>query len=954
MKILIVHDVDLTKGLRRSTFNHSFCLPKYVLNHEFILHYFPHPITDQIRSRDIDAIILDTTFLCYRWLRPRSDYQKIREKYKFIADLPAVKVAFPQDDYDHSAILDEWLDAWQVQTTFSPLANFQEILYPRFGEKGEILSCFCGYVDDLDLLMLEDYRRPFEERTIDVGYRARELPPLFGQLGRLKSEIGRRFVQHAGDRHGLRFDISTRPQDALYGADWIRFLGNCRFFLGSPSGSSLLDPHGAIKDTYLAYNAEHPGASFAEVEAACFPHQDNIYRMAALGPRNFEAAAARVCQILIEDPCWAPMEPDVHYISLQPDFCNIDQVLKRIHDRNATQSMIDACYDLLIGSGAYSYRRFSEQIMDQINRKVHHSLCREPINLVSSRALIAREQQIIHDVYQEQIGQLAERQQAAEAQLAAERQAAEAQLAAERQAAEAQLAAERQAAEAQLATLREELVNRITTITAELSTVRHEYVLRRGPIGALRELLRINDFIDMDGSPKQGSRPTPFARLYFSQRRGLVAAALRQVHALSAKNRIAEHAPTNPSIRKEIAPHTVTMLVPDNRIDRRVLLSGRSLFQAGWQVTIISAPYPEPLDHDQLDFPELSIIRVDTTRSIRIPPAALPKNRIHHGNWERVYFYHHQFLAAALQHQSAVYVAHDLPVLAAAAIAAVEIGASLVYDAHELYPEQFHFSARQKALFTNAEAALIKHADLVTTINGSIAAEMAARYDIVPPELILNAPAVPALPRKGDPLREDLQISHDKRILLYQGSLSLNRNLEGLIAAMAQVASDDIVLVMMGPGTDVSCKLKRIASSDGTLGKRIFFRDAVPQTELLHYTGAAEVGIIPYQSIDLNSRYCTPNKLFDFIVAGLPILANDLPELRKFVHENGFGQVHPLDGPAEMARGIEVMFASDLEGYRQRLAARRHEFVWDVQGEKLVSLYRSLTVQPGENVAEAA
>src|SRR5205823_7904918 len=128
------------------------------------------------------------------------------------------------------------------------------------------------------------------------------------------------------------------------------------------------------------------------------------------------------------------------------------------------------------------------------------------------------------------------------------------------------------------------MVDRITTITAELNIVRHEYVLRRGRIGALRELLRINDFIDMDGSPKQGSRPTPFAKFYFSQRRGLVAAALRQVHALCAKNRIAEHAPTNPSIGKEIAPHTVTMLVPDNRIDRRVLLSGRSLFQAGWHV----------------------------------------------------------------------------------------------------------------------------------------------------------------------------------------------------------------------------------------------------------------------------------------------------------------------------------------------------------------------------------
>ena len=128
-------------------------------------------------------------------------------------------------------------------------------------------------------------------------------------------------------------------------------------------------------------------ASFAEVEAARFPGQDNIYRMAALGPRNFEAAAARVCQILIEDPCWAPMEPDVHYISLRPDFCNIDQVLKRIHDRNAAKSMIDACYDLLIGSGAYSYRRFSERIMDKsIGRCI--TTLREPGGLSSLRATL--------------------------------------------------------------------------------------------------------------------------------------------------------------------------------------------------------------------------------------------------------------------------------------------------------------------------------------------------------------------------------------------------------------------------------------------------------------------------------------------------------------------------------------------------------------------------------------
>jgi glycosyltransferase involved in cell wall biosynthesis len=874
-----------------------------------------------------------------------------QKKYAFIATSSAVKLAFPQDDYDHSAILDAWLAEWQVQTIFSPLSEFQDILYPRLRQKAEILPCLTGYVDDVDLLILEDYARPFEERTTDVGYRARELPPLFGRLGRLKSELGRRFVDHAGGRHGLKLDISTRPQDALHGADWLKFLGNCRFFLGSPSGSSLLDPEGSIKDAYLAYIAEHPEAGFEEVEAACFPGLDNIYQMAALGPRNIEAAAARVCQILIEDPCWTPMEPDVHYIPLRPDFSNIEHVLRRIGDPAAVQAMTDTCYDLLIRSGKYSYRRFAERVIEHINHKLGRQSSPDTVNSTRPRALIAREQEIATDIDRQRIEQLsAERHRAVEALQASTRQ-----LNFVRQEAETQLAAVQEEAGAQLAALQAETAHRIAEIAGELNVARHDCVLRQGWFGVLREILRINDFIAMDGSPKPDARLTGAARLYFSLRSGLVASCLRKARALLAKDDILEHFPADPPRAEEIDPNALTMLVPDNRIDRRVLLSGHSLFQAGRRVKIIAAPYPEPIDRDQLDFPELSIIRVDTTRAIQIPLRALPRNRLHRSTWQRVYFYHYQFLAAALQHPAKVYVAHDLPVLPAAAIAALHSGASLVYDAHELYPEQCHFSAALKALFGNAEAELIKHADLVTTINQSIATEMATRYAIPLPQVILNAPAVPAEPRmNGDVLRHDLQIPDGKRILLYQGSLSLNRNLEELVAAIAHVINDDIVLVLMGPGAEMRRKLERIASANGTLGQRVFFRDAVPQTELLHYTGGAEVGIIPYPPVDLNSRFCTPNKLFDFIVAGLPILATDLPELRKFVHDNGFGQVHPLDGPAETARAIEAIFAADLEVYRHRLRARRHEFIWDMQGEKLVSLYRSLTAQPAENIAEAA
>ena len=518
-----------------------------------------------------------------------------------------------------------------------------------------------------------------------------------------------------------------------------------------------------------------------------------------------------------------------------------------------------------------------------------------------------------------------------------------------------ELASVRADANAQVASVRQEAANRIAAITGELSAARHDCQLRSGRIGALRELLRINDSIDLDGSAKQGTRLTALAKLYFSHRRSLFAAGLRRVHALRAKNRVVEREPADLRPMEEIAPYTITMLVADDRIDRRVLLSARSLYLAGWKVAVISVPYPDLIDHDQVEFPELAISRIDTTRAISLPPEAFSGEDHYALDWQKVYFYHYHFLAAALRNPARVYVAHDLPVLAAAAAAAKQVGAALVYDAHELYPEIGYFSEKQRTLYARAEAALIKDADLVTTINELIATEMAARYDITLPQVILNAPAGPGkLPIGDHLLRRDLNIPIGKRILLYQGSLSLHRNLENLVAAMARVEDDDIVLVMMGPGVDRRHELEAIAVKGGTLGRRVLFHDAVPQAALLSYTTSADVGIVPYPAVDLNSSYCTPNKLFEFIVAGLPILANDLPELRKFVLDNGFGQVHSLDGPAQIARAIDGMFRSDLEVYRQRLAARQHEFIWDVQGEKLVSLYRPLAGHDAEKIPKAA
>ena len=391
----------------------------------------------------------------------------------------------------------------------------------------------------------------------------------------------------------------------------------------------------------------------------------------------------------------------------------------------------------------------------------------------------------------------------------------------------------------------------------------------------------------------------------------------------------------------------ITMLVADNVIDRRVLLSARSLDRAGWRVRVIALPHPGLWDDDQRMFPEIDIFRIVPSQHPAITDNRTIETRTslasRGSEWHRVYPYYFHFLELAVRHPAQIFVAHDLPVLASAVVAARSSGARVAYDAHELYPEQHHFKPEYVEVLSRAEAELIGYADLVTTVNQSIAQEMPKRYRIEQPAVILNAPAAPpkTLPLQRTRLISDrLGLAASQRILLFQGRLSPNRNLEMLVRAMALVRRPETVLVFLGPDGGKRDELQEIARELGLLGARIHFLDPVSQVELLSWTAGADVGIIPYPPIDLNSRLCTPNKLFEFIVAEVPILANDLPELRRFVVENGFGIVRSMHNPPAIAAAIDEMMSIDPSAWWAALRARSAEFVWDRQGEEVVRLYR--------------
>lgn len=289
--------------------------------------------------------------------------------------------------------------------------------------------------------------------------------------------------------------------------------------------------------------------------------------------------------------------------------------------------------------------------------------------------------------------------------------------------------------------------------------------------------------------------------------------------------------------------------------------------------------------------------------------------------------------------------AHDLPQLIAAVLAKEELRTPLVYDAHELYPEIITLTPAQQSSLSKREKLLVNFCDAIITVNPFLADEMAGRYDIPAPHVIRNCAEAPPGLIPGRRLRrfeETLPISPEDKILLYQGWFSPHRGLQYLVEAMAK-APAHVVLVLMGYG-DTKDELWRIVEKEH-LEQSVFIHDAVPQAELLFWTASADAGIIPYQPVDLNSRYCSPNKLFEFIQAGLPMIVNDLPYLRSVVKTEGFGVVEKLAGIEDYASAIRTMFDEDLGGperFKNNLIEKGHSYSWEVEQKRLVDIYHAL------------
>mgnify|MGYP006269036737 CR=1 FL=1 len=289
---------------------------------------------------------------------------------------------------------------------------------------------------------------------------------------------------------------------------------------------------------------------------------------------------------------------------------------------------------------------------------------------------------------------------------------------------------------------------------------------------------------------------------------------------------------------------------------------------------------------------------------------------------------------------------HDVEALPIGAFASRTSGAPLVFDAHEIYDQHAATKASREAKRrrkTHTIARFAADVDGFVTINDSIAGYYRAHFPRLPEAVVVGNATSPPPPGPYDGrLHEAAGLDRGTRIALYQGKFLPRRNLPELVETAAHL-SPAWALVFMGWG-DLKAELEaRRDALPAEARARVRFVDPVPHGELLTWTAGAAVGVMPYDNHTLNHWFCTPNKLWEFPQAGVPILVSPFPEMRRRVEAHGHGWLlaDPFD-PRHTARLLESLDEAELGRARAACARFNAADNWELYEARLLALYARL------------
>ena len=304
---------------------------------------------------DLDLNRFDALIIHYSVSLFGSVYLADRAK-KAIKKFKGLKIVFIQDEYRRINAVCKELANLEIDILYTcvPSEEIEKVypaaLFPRLKK----INNLTGYIPEN---LLKHAIMPLEDRSIDVGYRARKVPFWLGTLGAEKYQISDGFYKHT-KHEKLNLDLSYNEKKRLYGDDWIKFISSCRTMLGVESGASVFDFSGEIEKKVESYQLWHPFASFEKNRDLFLKEHENKISLNQISPRCFEAIALKTVLILYEGNYSGILKPWQHYIPLKKDFSNIKTVVEFVRSNSQLQVMAETAYQEIALNPLYSYKNF--------------------------------------------------------------------------------------------------------------------------------------------------------------------------------------------------------------------------------------------------------------------------------------------------------------------------------------------------------------------------------------------------------------------------------------------------------------------------------------------------------------------------------------------------------------------------------------------------------------------
>ncbi|MBZ0201278.1 MAG: glycosyltransferase family 4 protein [Ignavibacteriaceae bacterium] len=352
--------------------------------------------------------------------------------------------------------------------------------------------------------------------------------------------------------------------------------------------------------------------------------------------------------------------------------------------------------------------------------------------------------------------------------------------------------------------------------------------------------------------------------------------------------------------------------------DSRCLNLHHSFTQRGYDVKVISFDWLTPNFKEQIG--DVSVLKLKKKSSF-------------------IYYlkFASQLIINLLGTNAGFYFAEDVYTLPFVVLIAKLKRGKVFYDSRELYGFLAGLRDRQiiQKLLFKIESIFIRYADTIITTGEMDSEFIQKQYKINNTLVIRNLPLFQPIDSPYN-FRKVLSLSNETKILLYQGVVLHGRGLSLLLNVVKKI--NDIVLVVMGDGEQREFYKK--SATDAGLIDRVYFMGKIPQRLLLNYTAGADIGFALIENISLSYYYALPNKMFEYIHAGLPVIVSNFPQMKKIVDDYKIGfAVNPEDDK-EITGAVEELIhnKSKYDEFTSSCRKAAEVLNWDAEIKKLFTV----------------